>query len=102
MPKAKSAKTRLISLQDLDRRTAAYRQVSSLAAAIEADLGGDLSKAQREVVEAAALLGAVWRDLAAHWFAGDAVDPGQLVAVAAAQRKHLWAGLPLADENSTK
>jgi hypothetical protein len=64
----KGGKVRLLSLAA--KRTTSYKQVDAIAAAIEADLGGNLSAAEREIVEAATLLGAMWRDAGTRWLSG--------------------------------
>jgi hypothetical protein len=60
-------KTRLRTISDLDGRTRATRLALRLLAGLEADLGGDLSAAQRELVKRAALLGAIVEDCEARW-----------------------------------
>jgi hypothetical protein len=63
-PKPPAGKVRLLSLNDLDRRTAVYREVSDLVDRIESELGGRdrLSSARRQVIEAGALATAMRRD----------------------------------------
>jgi hypothetical protein len=74
-PKA-TAKTRLLTLGDLDRRTAAYRETRKLIDDIEGDLGGvdRLSTGMRQLVQRAAVLGAVLTDTAARWIEGEPFD----------------------------
>jgi hypothetical protein len=83
------AKVRLVKLDDLDKRTGAYREVASLIDEIESELGGRdrLSSARRQVIEAGALATAMRRDLGVRWLNGEKVDvsecrveytPGQL------------------------
>src|SRR5215467_13621191 len=72
---------RLTTLAELDGRTMAARQVRETMAAIESDLGGDLTTAQKAIVERAAITSAVLSDMATNW-----LTTGQLDAV-------LWATL---------
>jgi hypothetical protein len=58
---------RLRTLSDLDGRTHAAQQAHKLVARLEADLGGDLSTAERELVKRAALLGAIVEDTEVAW-----------------------------------
>jgi hypothetical protein len=57
-------KGHLRSLNDLDKRTAAAKKAHALCASLESDLGGSevITTAQRELVQRAALLGAVIAD----------------------------------------
>ena len=66
-------KTRLLSLADIDRRTVAYRKTNDLINSIEGDLGGAdrLSTAERQIIQRAALTGALLEDLEAKWLAGE-------------------------------
>jgi hypothetical protein len=69
-------KTKLTSLSELDGRTAAARQVRDTISGIEADLGGTdaISTARRQIIENAAVLGAVVQDMGAKWMSGEQVD----------------------------
>ena len=82
-------KTRLLTLSDLDRRTAAFKNTSQLISGMEADLGGDLTVAQKQLVQRAALLGAMVEDLESRWLAGDPVAPEVVALLANAQRRVL-------------
>jgi hypothetical protein len=90
-PPKPSGKARLLTLNDLDRRTAAYQATARLISEIEADLGGHdrLSTAERQLVQRAAVLGAVLIDAEAKWLAGDAFDPSTYCAIVNAQRRVL-------------
>ena len=83
------SKTRLLSLQDIDRRTAAYRKTADLIDAIENDLGGpdQLSTGERQIIQRAALTGALLEDLEARWLAGQPIDPAAYCTVLNAQRR---------------
>ena len=65
-------KARLLTLEGVDRRTAAYRDTKRLIGDIESDLGGadHLAATQRQLVQHGAVLGAVLTDMAAKWLRG--------------------------------
>ncbi|WP_189524093.1 hypothetical protein [Mesorhizobium sp. M8A.F.Ca.ET.165.01.1.1] len=85
------AKARLRTLADLDRRTAAAKATFELRNSIASDLGGidRLSAMQRELVDGAALLGAMIKDLGANYLSGDPVDLSEFMALTNAQRRLL-------------
>jgi len=58
-------KLRLLPRADIDRRTAAFRRVEDLTAAIESDLGGAdrLSAGERQIVQRAAVTCALLEDM---------------------------------------
>jgi hypothetical protein len=72
-------KTRLLSLHGLDKRTPAYLETKKLISAIEADLGGadQLSAAERQIVQHAAVIGAMITDMEVRYLAGKAVDTSE-------------------------
>ena len=84
-----TAKTRLLSLGDVDRRCTAYRKTADLIDAIEADLGGPdhLSTGERQIIQRAALTGALLEDLEARWLAGEPIDPALYATLGNAQRR---------------
>ena len=84
-------KTRLLSLHDLDRRTAAYRRTVDLIEAIEGDLGGadQLSTGQRQIVQRIGLMCALSESLEARWLSGEEIDPAIYCAIANAQKRLL-------------
>jgi hypothetical protein len=86
-------KTRLLSLHDLDRRTAAYRRTTDLIAQIEADAGGHdrLSTGQRQIIQRAAILGSLSEHLEALWMAGEPFDPVTYCTIVNAQKRLLEA-----------
>jgi len=67
-------RSRLLTLEHLDGRTTAIRNVRETEAAIAADLGGTehLSTAQRALARRAAVLSGVVEDAEARWATGDA------------------------------
>jgi hypothetical protein len=89
-PKA-AGKSRLLTLEGLDRRTAAFRQTRKLIDEIEGDLGGSdrLSTGERQLIQRAAVLGAVLTDAESRWIAGEAFDPTSYCTVVNAQRRVL-------------
>lgn len=83
-------KTRLLTLDDLDRRTRAAQMVSQSIDAFEGDLGGDLSTAEKAIVRRAAIAGAMCESLAAAWLTGDSsVDPASFATLANLERRQL-------------
>jgi hypothetical protein len=87
-PKA-GGKARLLTLDGLDRRTAAYRVTRKLIDEIEGDLGGNgsLSTGERQLVQRAAVLGALLTDTESRWIEGEPIDPTAYCTVVNAQRR---------------
>lgn len=88
---SKGPKARLRTLDDLDRRTRAAQATFELRDQIAKDLGGidRLSAMKREIVDSAALLGAMIKDAGATYLSGDPVDLGEFMALTNAQRRLL-------------
>ena len=86
---APKGKTRLLRLDDIDRRTAAYRETAELISALEADLGGrdQVSTARLQIVEFAGVASAMRKDLAARWLSGEPVDVAAYCTLANAERR---------------
>lgn len=82
-------KARLLSLADIDRRTAAYRRTCELIESIEGDLGGTdrLTVGERQIVQRAAVTGALIEDLEARWLKGEPIDPALYCTLGNAQRR---------------
>jgi hypothetical protein len=82
-------KLRLLTLADLDGRTHAMKLAVTLIREITGDLGGQdqLSIAEQQIVQRAALLGVIAEDIEARWLAGEYVDPTTLATIANAQRR---------------
>lgn len=78
-----------MTLDHLDGRTAAAKRARDLVAAIECDLGGSdhLSEAEKQMVQRAAVLGAVIEHAEAMCLAGAEVDMGEYLAAINAQRR---------------
>ena len=84
-------RVKLLSLDDLDRRRNSYRKAMSLIAALEADAGGReaLSVGQRQLVQRAAVHGAMIEDFETRWLAGQEVDPSTYCMLTNSQRRLL-------------
>ncbi len=83
------AKTRFLTLNDLDGRTAAAQRARGIVAGIEADVGLDLSTAERQLAQRAGVLGAIAEDREARWIAGEQFDPVTYCTIVNAQRRVL-------------
>ena len=88
-PKSGGGKTRLLSLEDLDRRTASYRKCAELIDRVEADLGGAdrLSTAEQQIIRHAALTGAMLEDLGTRWLNGEPIDPALFATLSNSERR---------------
>ena len=84
-------KIRLLSLHDLDRRTAAYRRTVDLIEQIETDAGGHdrLSTGERQIIQRIALTCALAEHLEARWLSGEEIDPVLYCTLANAQKRLL-------------
>lgn len=89
-PKA-AAKARLLTLDGMDRRTAAYQGVRKSIGAIEADLGGaaHLSYAERSLVQRCAILAAMLADQETAYLTGAPIDPTSYATLVNALRRTL-------------
>jgi hypothetical protein len=89
-------KVRPMTMADLDRRTAAYRNADQLLHEILSDLGGEdhTSAGQRQLAQRASVLAAMIADAEARWLRGDAIDlAGYLASVNAHRRVLATLGL---------
>lgn len=84
-------KARLLTLADLDRRTSAYRETAKLIDELEEDLGGRdrLSTAERQLIQRAAVLGAMLEDQEVSWIGGKSLDVATYCTGINAQRRVL-------------
>ena len=84
-----AAKTRLLSIEDLDRRTASYRKTAELIDRVEADLGGAdrLSTAEQQIIRHVALIGAMLEDLGTRWLNGEPIDPALYATLSNSERR---------------
>ena len=87
------AKAKLLTLDHLDGRTTAARAARDLMADIESDLGGSdqVSAAEKQIIQRAAITGAILESMEAEWLAGGQIDMGVYVPLANLQRRHLEA-----------
>ncbi len=89
MSKARLPRQRLKTLADLDQRTTAPKLATSRKAAISADLGGDLSTMQQEIVTRAVLSGAMLEHVEAQWLDGVQIDYVAYASLVNVQRRLL-------------
>ncbi len=82
-PLVKSGKTRLVGLQDLDRRSRAYQTATNVKANIISDLGGESELSTLETLLAghAALAASVVEDSHVRWLSGEPVELQELSLV---------------------
>jgi hypothetical protein len=89
------AKAQLRTIADLDQRTLAYRRARDLIDSIKSDLGiaddDELTTNQRQLIQHAALLGAMCEDLAARWLTGEKIDQAAYSQLINTQRRILEA-----------
>lgn len=90
-PAKEAGKARLLSLADLDRRTKAARAAFELRDRLVADLGGEdmISTMKMQIVESAAVMGAMLTDCAARYLTGKPIDLAEYTTLANAQRRLL-------------
>ena len=88
-PPKPAGKARLLRLEDLDRRTAVFRQVTERIGQLEQDLGGSdqLSTAERALAKHGVIAAAMADDLACRWLAGELIDPGAFATISNAARR---------------
>lgn len=84
-------RTHLLTLNDLDQRTRAYKQAVSLKSGFLSDLGGEdrASVAQQELAQRGAVLGAMLEDQEVKWLAGAPIELDRYCALVNAQRRVL-------------
>ena len=70
-----STKAKLLTLGNLDKRGRAYRKTVEIISALEGDLGGDPTTAQRQLIQRAALTAALVEDIEVRWLGGEMIDP---------------------------
>jgi hypothetical protein len=84
-------RVKLLSLDDLDRRTSAYQRTVRLLEALEVDAGGhdQLSTGQRQLARRAAVHGALLEDIEVRWLKGQEIDPSTYTLLTNSQRRLL-------------
>jgi hypothetical protein len=89
--RTRKGKARLLTLDVLDGRTAAYAAARRLVETLSTDLGGDdrLSEGERQLVTRAAMTGAIVADFEARWVAGEPVPLGDYLSAVNVQRRVL-------------
>jgi hypothetical protein len=85
-----TTKAKILTLDELDFRTASVRRARELMTGIENDCGGaeELSTAEKQLIQRAAISGAMLEALEAQWLAGDPIDVPAYVALGNAQRRY--------------
>lgn len=78
-----------MTLDSLDKRTAAWRSVNETIRDLSNDLGADLSTAQRILVERVAVQTAILADLESRWAQGLPVDTGMHSTLVNSLRRNL-------------
>jgi hypothetical protein len=71
--RTKQGKTRLLTIDSLDYRTAAYASATKLIETLSRDLGSDLSEGQKQLVTRVALIGAIVSDFETRWISGEQI-----------------------------
>ena len=71
--RTKQGKTRLLTIDSLDYRTAAYASATKLVETLSRDLGEDLSEGQKQLVTRVALIGAIVSDFETRWISGEKI-----------------------------
>ena len=89
LPPRSRGRVRLLRLEHLDGRTGAAKRVRELISALAVDLADDLTAGQRQLVQRAAVLGAICENDEALWAAGQAIDVPVYLAAINAQRRVL-------------
>ncbi|EKF43481.1 hypothetical protein NA8A_05598 [Nitratireductor indicus C115] len=81
--RADTKKARLLSLDDLDKRTAAARYAFDLRDSVIADLGGEgsLSAIKLEMASSLAVMSAMISDASARFLRGEQIDPGSVATL---------------------
>jgi hypothetical protein len=81
----------LLTLDDLDQRSVAFRYASGLKASFISDLGGfdNTTAAQRELAQRASILGAMCEDAETQWLKGEPLDRNAYLATVNCQKRVL-------------
>jgi hypothetical protein len=89
--RTRKGKARLLTLDSLDGRTAAAQAARQLIDTLTSDLGDDdqLSEGQRQLVQRAAVCGAIIADYEARWIAGEPIPLNEYLAAVNVQRRVL-------------
>jgi|SoimicmetaTmtLMA_FD_contig_61_635408_length_667_multi_2_in_0_out_0_1 hypothetical protein len=89
--RTRQGRARLLTLDSLDGRTAAAQAARQLIDTLTSDLGGadQLSEGQRQLVQRAAVCGAMIADYEARWIAGEPIPLNEYLAAVNVQRRVL-------------
>jgi hypothetical protein len=71
--RTRQGKVRLLTIDSLDSRTAAYASAMDLIETLSRDLGEDLSEGQKQLVTRVALIGAIVSDFETRWISGEQI-----------------------------
>ena len=84
-----AGKARLLTLDDLDRRTQAYQRTAEILEGVMSDMGGaeHCTTLQRSLAESVAVMGAMIRDLEVRFLKGEAVDITEYTSLINARRR---------------
>jgi hypothetical protein len=88
-PKANGNKTRLLTLDDLDKRTRAAQRTFDLTDKLLAERGGAESTGElrKAITRGVALLTAMIEDAGARWLSGEPIDPAIIPTLINARRR---------------
>src|SRR5262245_43031161 len=89
--RTRDGKLRLLRLEHLDARTAAAKAAQELVRGLAVELGGgdQLSAGERQLVQRAALCGAITEDFETRWVAGHPIELTEYLAAVNVQRRVL-------------
>lgn len=87
--RTRQGKARLVTLDALDLRTAAAKAARVLIDTLTADLGGELSAGEKQLVQRASMIGAIVEDFETKWVAGQPVELNEYLSAVNVQRRVL-------------
>ena len=87
--RTRQGKIRLLTLDQLDGRSAAFRDAQKLIDELAAEMGGKITAFDREHLEHAAMLGAIARDFEVRWAAGEQIALVEYLSTLNVQRRYL-------------
>jgi hypothetical protein len=89
--KSRSDRTRLITLDHIDRRTLACRRALELIEALENERGGpdQITEGQRQLCQRAGVLAAILEDHESRWIDGKPIDMPEYLSAIGTQRRVL-------------
>jgi hypothetical protein len=90
-PHSRMRRLHLRTMHDIDRRSRAYRRVRAVVVELTQAVGGNVSPAQRQAIERAAMFTAIAEDLAARQLAGLSVCGDELFRAEGVARRAVQA-----------